>query len=161
MKKTFKIKIVETVEKTVEIKADNLYEAEMIAQDEDMGKNYNDYSFTTTLLEERHDNCKYPVYINGWNLVYPENLTYWKERKPNRNRKNSIYVAVSLYWLDTIRGDEGYNPEHDSWVILKGIGDTVEEALEDLDIMPGVISDVGRRDDIENVLFTWMESEEG
>ena len=140
----FIFKLVATVEKMVEIEADNYADAEALANMTDMGCGYDSYSLDTDLLEERKEDCKYPIYVNGWNLVHPENLTYWKKR-------DNCCVAVCLFQLN--------ENDNDSWIILKGIGDTVDEALEDLDIMPFTISDVGSRDTVEWMLLNWISLE--
>ena len=156
MKSIYKFVVTETVKKYVEVEAETQEEAEEIAANEDMDKNYDSYDREVTLLGATSLETinGYPKYINGWNLEYPENMTYWQ-------KCDNFFVAVSLYWLDTVEGDEGYNPEGDSWVILKAYGDTLEEALEGLDIMPFPISDVMPRKDAEYTMIEWFKSQEG
>ena len=156
MKSIYKFFVTETVKKYVEVEAETQEEAEEIAANEDMDKNFDSYDREVTLLGaiSLETVNGYPKNINGWNLEYTENMTYWK-------KGNNSYRAVSLYWLDTVEGDEGYNSEHDSWVILEAYGDTLEEALEALDIMPFPISDVMPRKDAEYTMIEWFKSQEG
>jgi len=156
MKSIYKFVVTETVKKYVEVEAESQEEAEEIAANEDMDKNFDSYDREVTLLGATSLETVngYPKHINGWNLEYPENMTYWKKGK-------NSFRAVSLYWLDTVDGDEGYNPEHDSWVILDAYGDTLEETLEALDIMPFPISDVMPRKDAEYTMIDWFKSQEG
>ena len=156
MKSIYRFCVVETVKKYVEFEADNLDEANEIALRVSVDKNPDSCEREASLLgvESLESINGFPKYINGWNLEYAENMTYWK-------KGNNSYKAVSLYWLDTVRGDEGYNPEGDSWVILEAYGDTVDEALEALDIMPFPISDVMPRKDAEYTMLEWFKSQEG
>ena len=156
MKSIYRFCVVETVKKYVEFEADNLDEANEIALMVSVDKNPDSCEREANLLgvESLETINNYPKYINGWNLEYAENMTYCK-------KGNNSYKAVSLYWLDTVEGDEGYNPEHDSWVILEAYGDTVDEALEALDIMPFPISDVMPRKDAEYTMLEWFKSQEG
>lgn len=156
MKNMYKFVVVETVKRWVEIEAETQEEAEEMALDVDMEKNPDFYEREAVCLEtvslDTVDGC--PKYVNGWNLECAENMTYWKNEK-------DFFVAVCLYWLDTVEGDEGYNPEQDSWVILKAYGDTLEEAIESLDFMPMTISDVMPKKDAAYTMIEWFKSQEG
>ena len=156
MKSIYKFVVTETVKKYVEVEAETQEEAEEIAANEDMDKNYDSYDREVTLLgaTSLESINGYPKYINGWNLEYADNMTYWK-------KADNYFRAVCLMWLDTVEGDEGYNPEHDSWVIIEAYGDTIEEAFEALDIMPWSISDVMPRKDVEYTMIEWFKSQEG
>lgn len=148
MKSIYKFVVTETVKKYVEVEAETQEEAEEIAANEDMDKNYDSYDREVTLLGATSLETVngFPKYINGWNLEYAENMTYWKEG-------NNSFRAVCLYQLDTIEGND--------WVILEAYGDTLEEALEALDVMPFPISDVMPRNDAEYTMIEWFKSQEG
>lgn len=94
---------------------------------------------------------KYPVLVNGWNLEYKENMTYYKVF-------GKRVEAICLMWIDTVRGDEGYNEEGDAWIGISADGSTLADAEEMLDIMPFKITEVGRRVEAEKMMFKYMKN---
>lgn len=148
--KTYTFKVTETITKTIEVEADTFAQAEIKALE--AGLDYgNDPATRVAELLKVTDGSKYPLEANGWNLESPDNLSYWKQVDLD------FYKAICLYWLDTTRGDEGWNPERDAWCVIEAEGDTAGEALEALDIMPWTISDVGRRVEVEKMLLDYIE----
>ena len=144
---TYKFEVVETVKKIVEVEANSREEAEQMAAEEDMSKNYDDYSMEVNLLEETSPDSQYPVCIGDWKLIYPENLTYVRE-------KNGSYSAICMFNI----GDNGDG--FDYWIVHEASGDTVDDALEMLNIMPFPISDEMTRTDLEYTLLKYLEEGE-
>lgn len=138
---TYKFEIVETVKKIVEVEANSREEAEQLAAQEDMSKNYDDYNMEITFLRETSPVCQYPVNTNKWELIHPENLTYAKRCN------NGMYHVICMYHL----GDS------DLWIATSADGDTLDDALEMLDIMPLPISDEMSRNDLEYTILQYVE----
>lgn len=93
----------------------------------------------------------YPMEINGWNYsLDADSMGYYKEF-------DNHYKAVCLFWLDTVRGDDGYNPEGDCWIGLVADGNTLADAIEMLGIMPFEIVHPMRREEAEKELIKYME----
>lgn len=93
---------------------------------------------------------KYPVLVNGWNLEYEENMTYYKVF-------GKRVEAICLMWIDTARGNDGYNEEGDAWIGISADGSTLADTEEMLDIMPFEITEVGRRTEVEKLMFKYMK----
>ena len=153
MKKLYKYMVKEVVTKYVEVEAENEDEAYQMALEEDMMKNYDDYSLEAKLMEVEYISPNYPQRLNSWEWTLDaDSLTYWK-------RLDTGYTEViGLVWLDTVEGDEGYNPDGDCWCVCCWIGDPGDE-----DVVQGWsetcrdISNVMRRKDAEAWLFDYME----
>ena len=144
---TYKFEVVETVRKIVEVEANSREEAEQFAAQEDMSKNCDDYNMEIYFIKETSPDSKYPIRINDWELIYPENLTYVRKH-------NGIYFVVCMFNI----GDDGDG--FDYWVAHEASGDTVDDALEMLDIMPFPISDEMTRTDLEYTLLKYLEEGE-
>lgn len=94
----------------------------------------------------------YPMEINGWKYsLDADSMSYYKECCDHS-------VAVCLFWLDTVKGDDGYNPEGDCWIGFAAIGDTLTDAIEMLDIMPFEIVHPTCREEAEKELIKYMET---
>lgn len=89
--------------------------------------------------------------MNGWNyLDDPESMSYYKVF-------GKRVEVVCLLCLDTARGDDGYNEEGDAWIGISADGSTLADAEEMLDIMPFEITEVGRRTEVEKLMFKYMK----
>lgn len=94
----------------------------------------------------------YPMEINGWEYILdPYGMSYWKER-------DTHYDVICLMWIDTVKGDDGYNSQADAWCGVIADGNTLDDALEMLDIMPFEITNVMRREEAEKELINYMET---
>lgn len=94
----------------------------------------------------------YPVLVNGWNyLDDPESMSYYKVFGKH-------VEVICLLWLDTVRGDEGYNEEGDAWIGVSADGNSIDDAEEMLNIMPCEITEVGRRVEAEKWLIEYMKT---
>ena len=95
----------------------------------------------------------YPMEINGWHYdLDADSMGYWKQ-------KDGKYEAICLMWMDTVEGDEGYNEEGDVWIgISADDKDSLDDAMEMLNIMPFNITEVGRREEAEKWLVEYMET---
>lgn len=144
MKKIYKFHLIEQVEKYVEVEAENAEEAEMLASNTDMRIEPDYYELEVRQIEERFIDNELPLIVNGWHLEYPENLTYWKQFK------DGGFKAVCIYKLEDTIEDE------DRWVTNCGYGDTSEEAIEQLGIMPWCFSDVMTKSDVMEALLNYM-----
>lgn len=94
----------------------------------------------------------YPMTINGWEFTLdPIGMTYWKQF-------GSRYEVISLFWMDTVKGDEGYYPGGDCWIGISADGNTLDDAVEMLDIMPFTVVETMRRAEAEKELIKYMET---
>lgn len=148
----------ETIVKTVEVVADSYGAAEIKALETDMSTPDTDSDIVEANLVEIKEVPmvgKFPLEINGWKLAYPDVTDPFYVKDFGRGKG---YTALCLMWLDTVRGDEGYNADGDVWTIIEADGNTAEDALEALDIMPFSISDVGRRVEVEEMLLNYIRN---
>lgn len=83
--------------------------------------------------------------INGWNCLYAENITYYKQYEDGE------YKAICMFQLEDTDGN------NDRWVAICGYGDTADEAIEQLDIMPWCFSDIMSKDDLAEALLNYMK----
>ena len=154
MKKLYKYLVTETVKKWVEVEAEDEQEAYSLAVMEDMSKNFDDYQLDATLEEVEYLRPDYPQRLNGWEWnLDADSLTYWK-------RKQNGIEVMGLVWLDTVRGDEGWNEDGDCYCVTAWVGNndiSVEDALEGWSETCRDVSSVMRRKDAENWLFDYME----
>lgn len=97
---------------------------------------------------------KYPMEVNGWHWnLDADSMSYWKDFG------NGHSEAVALCWLDTVEGDEGYNPDGDCYVLIGAEGHNEEEALNNLYYNTTVCwGDVMRRAEAEKELIKYMET---
>ena len=97
---------------------------------------------------------KYLMEVNGWHWsLDADSMSYWKDFDEKKNFRTE---AVALCWLDTVEGDEGYNPEHDCYVCIWAEGCTADEALTNLYDSNVCCGDVMRRAEAEKYLIEYM-----
>lgn len=82
----------------------------------------------------------YPVLVNGWNLEYEENMTYYKVF-------GKRVEAICLFCLE----------DDNVWLGLFANGDTLDKAVESLDIMPFTIVKAVGRMEAEKLMFKYMK----
>ena len=100
----------------------------------------------------------YPMEINGWNYSGDADcMSYWKDYNQAKSEWRQS-VAVSLCWLDTAKGDDGYNPEGDVYCCLEAEGRNAQDALNNLYDTNCCFGDVMRRDEAEKYLIKYMET---
>lgn len=151
MKSIYRFCVEETVKKYVEVEAESQEEAEQIALESDLDKNFDYYDRTAT-LETVQPSVWYPMYINGWNLADSENMTYWKDFGENHSE------AVALCWIDIVEGEFGYNPEGDCYCLIWAENTDYESALESLYYSNATFGNVMRRKEAEAKLIKYMEA---
>ena len=96
----------------------------------------------------------YPMEVNGWNYsLDADSMSYWKDFGENRRFRTE---AVALCWLDTVEGDDGYNPEGDCYCCIWAEGCDAQEALDGLYDSNACFGDVMRREEAEKHLIEYM-----
>ena len=83
---------------------------------------------------------KYPVLVNGWNLKYEGNMTYYKVF-------GKRVEAICLFCLE----------DDNVWLGFFANGDTLDEAVESLDIMPFTIVKADNRMEAEKRMIKYMK----
>lgn len=83
---------------------------------------------------------KYPVLVNGWNLKYSGNMTYYKVF-------GKRVEAICLFYLE----------DNDLWFGFSADGDTLDEASESLEVMPFTIVEAISRMEAEKRLIKYMK----
>lgn len=97
----------------------------------------------------------YQMEINGWNFSGDnEAMSYWKDFGEKRNFRTE---AVALCWLDTVEGDQGYNPEGDCYCCIWSEGFDAQNALDGLYNSNACFGDVMRREEAEKFLIEYMK----
>ena len=95
----------------------------------------------------------YPMEVNGWHWsLDADSMSYGKDFDDGHSE------AVALCWLDTVEGDEGYNPEGDCYCLIWAENTDYESALDSLYYSNGTIGDVMRREEAEKYLIKYMET---
>ena len=95
----------------------------------------------------------YPMEVNGWNYsLDTDSMSYWKDFDDGHSE------AVALCWLDSVEGDDGYNPEGDCYCLIWAENTDYESALDSLYYSNGTIGDVMRREEAEKELLKYMET---
>lgn len=137
----------EVVAKRVVVEANTEEEAEQIALEEDMSKDFDDYSLTAELLEVGSD-------VDVWPSEGDNNMTYWKRVRIPCTEEH--VVAVCLMEANGAEADDGTGAMR--WSVLIADGSSPDEALEALDIMPACIADGLPRMEAEAALYAYMAS---
>lgn len=95
----------------------------------------------------------YPMEVNGWHWsLDADSMSYWKVFGSDHEE------AVALCWLDTVQGDDGYNPEGDRYCLIWAENSSYESALDCLYYSNMAFGDVMRRAEAEKELIKYMET---
>lgn len=95
----------------------------------------------------------YPMEINGWNFTGDaESMVYSKDYGNDKSE------AVALCWLDLCEGEEGYNPEGDSYVLIAAENTPWESAVDSLYYTNMTFGNIMRRAEAEKELIKYMET---
>ena len=95
----------------------------------------------------------YPMEVNGWHWsLDADSMSYWKDFDDGHSE------AVALCWLDTVEGEEGYNPKGDCYCLIWAENTDYESALDSLYYSNGTIGDVMCRAEAEKELIKYMET---
>lgn len=104
----------------------------------------------------------YQMEINGWNRnLSVDNLIYTKESESTNSKRGKCVEVIGLVWLDTVEGEEGWNPEGDCWFVAfarDSNADGIDDAIDCWDCYCQGISDVMRCKEAEKWLVEYMEN---
>lgn len=93
----------------------------------------------------------YPMEVNGWIYTLDtDNMSYYKLFLDGHTE------ALALCWLDTVEGEDGYNPEGDCYVCIWAENTDYESALDSLEYSNMTFGNVMRRTEAEKYLIDYM-----